>query len=325
MNIKEDPNDPSVVPMIDLLLLDQPKALGDWANPEELLTFNNITTANRSLQASISLTGRKGPSKSKNVTVFPLFKNMVERGRALRTHKRACSSEYVKCPDFFKYGIRFNPNSDERNVYRTVVISNIPSKILLSMVLDRVRGGMVLDAKLLNTQNITGTNSALVTFVHEHAAMCYEEHAMRCPIVFNDTIARVAILPTPTWPMNPGLHKSVIDDLHTRCLEVHNFPNNFVSPQVLEQDLRLCPQTRTDWVVYKNMGKEKPVVLKLHFSSVEYAGRAFGMFSKYDRYRHTKPCFVPDPCAQPLETLGEIDRLSIRSPGISSHACPNLS
>ena len=233
-------------------------------------------------------------------TLSKLFSSDTGRLNALATNQRAASANDLRCPDLFKYGLCFNPDKDQRDVYRTVTMSGLPAVIANSAILSQVKGGAVVDFTLLDTIKIIGSNTALITFLHEHSAMAYEEHAKEHQILFDGSAAQVTLLTTPTWPIRPKLRKAIFDHQHTRCIEVYNFPRT-VSPAKLRSDLRICAELKSDRIVY--MGKRKDGILELQFASIDWAGHAFGLLSKFWIYRECTPYFVPDPCAEPLETL----------------------
>lgn len=169
-------------------------------------------------------------------------------------------------------------------------------------LLDRVRGGMVVDVRLLDTATMTGGKTALVTFLHEHAAMAYEEFAQDHPLDFDGAVAQVTVINTPTWPIPMNLRKNIQGSNHTRCLEVQNFPRN-VLPSALKQELAVSPVLK--YTGLESMSMSGDGILGLRFSSVKFAAQASAMFGFKSRYRKCSVRFAPDPCAQPLETLLE--------------------
>ena len=207
----------------------------------------------------------------------------------------------VPCPGFFKHGIRYVPRPIEQDFYRTVVISRLPLSVTMEALLEKVRGGMLIDAKLLNTANLTGSNTALVTFLHEHSALSFEDHAKNYPIVFTNVFAQVAVIPTPTSPIPNDLRTS-IEEGRTRCLEIHRLPPN-ISLQNLRQELTDSPVMKSTSLEYMRLRADG--VLELRFSSITAAEYSSTFFRKTLRYRGCTIQCVPDPCAQPLETLLE--------------------
>ena len=235
-------------------------------------------------------------------SISEIFHSSKEREDAALLNRSIGGSSELRYPDFFKHGIRFDPSDNERDIYRTVIVSSLSPDIKLGTLLGHVRGGSVVDVKLLDTVKITGMKSALITFLHEYAAMTFEDYTKNHPVIINGVTAQVHVVSTPTWPMRIPLRKAIFDHHHTRCLRVINFPEQ-ISPQRFRADLNTCMKMDFERVIY--MHKRKDGVLELHFSSVDWAGHAFGMLSSYRAYRGCTPLFAPDPCAQPPETLGD--------------------
>ena len=229
-----------------------------------------------------------------------------ELSGALVINQRTVGFNDLRHPDFFNYGLRFTPSHNQRNVYRTVTISGIPADVTMRIILDSVRGGAILESKLLNTLKITGSHTALIIFLHEHSALAYEEHARKHPIILGGLVAGVTVVPTPTWPMKTKLCKAVFDHQHSRCLEIHNFPRS-ISPSKLRKDIGRCEELELNHLIHMEMRKDGTLLLQ--FSSVDGAGWAYGMLSSFRAYRGCEPFFTSDPCSQPLETLLDLTKI----------------
>ena len=231
-----------------------------------------------------------------------IFDTAQDRENAVRINRLSSQSgeRGISYPDFFKHGIHYIPNFYEQDLHRTVAISGLSPSVTMKSLLEQVRGGMVVDAKLLDTAKITGSKTALVTFLHEYSAMAYEEHARQHPIVFSNALAQIAVVATPTWPMAFTLRSGIEKSGHTRCFEVHSFPRN-ISLTAVSQELTSSPVMKSNSLECVRLGKDG--VLGLRFSSIRAAVRASTMFSKASRYRGCTVKYIPDPCAQPLETL----------------------
>ena len=218
----------------------------------------------------------------------------------LKTSSTQAGTRDVLYLDSFKYGIRYVPKAHEHDVYRTVSISGLQPSVTMIALLEKVRGGMVVDAKLLDTAKITGSNTALVTFYHERSARAYENHAKQYRVAFSDVVAQVAVVSTPTWPMPSNLRTSIKEFGNTRCFEIHNTPRN-ISLSSVRQELTASPFIISDSLECMRLGADG--VLGLHFSSIRAAAQSFALFRM--RYRGCTVKYIPDPCAQPLETLLE--------------------
>ena len=233
--------------------------------------------------------------------VCKLFSTRRQREDTIAFHKAEIGpDERNFVPDLLKYGVRFEPRPSERNIYRTVLVRGLSLDTTMHQLLQNVRGGKVVDAKLLETCKFIGSNSALIIFLHEHAAIAYEEYTRINSLTVNNQLVSVKVVNSPTYPTRIGLKKAIEDLQHTRCLEIREFPRH-VSEFQLRLDLRVSSQMNGDRVEHLKMRKDG--ILELHFPSIDYAGQGFGMFTTYRLYKGCKACFVPDPCAQPLKTL----------------------
>jgi len=232
-----------------------------------------------------------------------VFSSEERRKETVERHKRNVGPSEHCYPEFFKYGIRFEPDKDERDVYRTILITELPTDTTMHQVLEKLAGGAIVDAKLLDTMKVTGSMSALINFLHEHAAMEYQEYAHSHPVMINNQLANVKALSTPTWPIAANLKAAINDHHHIRCLEVLNFPRQQVSELKLRSDIRVHAQVKGDRVEHINVRKDG--VLELHFSSITYAGQGYGMFTSFRLYKGCKTRFVADPCARPVEALDQ--------------------
>lgn len=283
-------------------------SIGDMSALCPVLKFEeNIWSRGQSQESSV-VKPFKGPSPTAPLwKVRGLFRSPSQRDCAIKLHKREAGSNERIFPDLFKYGVRFQPEQDEDNIYRTVVVQGLSPDTTMHQLLQKVRGGRVVDAKLLETSKLLGTNSALIVFLHEHAAMAYEDYARTETLMINNRYVNVKIVDTPTYPTSIPLKKSMENHHHTRCLEVHNYPHQ-VSEFQLRVDLGVESHGKDSRVEHLRLSSDG--VLELHSSSVYYAGRAFGMFSTFHQYKRCKVYFVSDPCAQPVESLME-DRETI--------------
>ena len=253
--------------------------------------------------------------------VLPYTMAALERADAISLHQRHAAEKDHSFPGFFRFGIRYRPDDAHAgNVFRTVLIDNLPpTRFALSTLLMQIKGGVVLDAKMLNTTGIHGRTSAMITFVHEQAAQALEARARSHPFHFhfNGLQARVVLLPTPTWPMAPALQTRILHHGHTRCLQVHDFPRDSITPSELEQDLYRCRSLPSHGIEAKTLRADG--VLELRFTSVLYAEMARRALMGQHRYRHCVCQYLPDPCAQPWD-----DDETLEGPGKDRGLCGEL-
>ncbi|KAL8966852.1 MAG: hypothetical protein Q9183_003184 [Haloplaca sp. 2 TL-2023] len=232
-------------------------------------------------------------------------------------HKDAAGNEEFQYPHFFKYGIRFCPHPSETNIYSSELIERLPRNATISNLLSNIRGGAVLDAKLLDTSSINGYFTALIQFVYEHSARSMELQAKRAPFGFSGVPARVILLPTPTWPLSPGTRAAVMVHGHTRCLEVRGLPLS-ITPAELKRDLRLHKAMGHSHGI-EFMQKRPDGVVEVRFTSVDNAGRAYGILTMWRRYKGCNVKRSPDPCTQPWDRISSpSDYVSASSAGLKT-------
>lgn len=197
-------------------------------------------------------------------------------------------------------GICFNPHANiEQDSYRTVMISGLPVDCTMTQVLNEVRGGMILEAKSLDTMTITGSRSVMLTFVEGSAATGLEAHAKRYGFSVSGQQVHVSLVQTPTTPMSKRIRNGITTSYHTRCLDVRNFPR-IVSPQALRYDLR--PMKASTFDLIENMNMNAEGVLELRFLSIDAAVNAFDVLIARDinvKYRRCRIEYGEDPCAEP--------------------------
>ncbi|KAF7589985.1 hypothetical protein BBP40_003477 [Aspergillus hancockii] len=120
----------------------------------------------------------------------------------------------------FQYGLRYVPAMDDQNVYRTVRIENLPSNPTLKQILPAV-SGEILSAHLADTTPITGSQTAIITFVWQSDAQRFIQTSKN-GIPFGPILARVVSVNTPTYPFSAELKRLILKEGCTRCLCVSN-------------------------------------------------------------------------------------------------------
>ncbi|MCJ1393725.1 hypothetical protein MMC18_006601 [Xylographa bjoerkii] len=225
-----------------------------------------------------------------------LFSCPDDRENAIKEHQYSAGFQECRFPDLFRYGIRYEPPVCQTTTFKMVSIMNLPRDMTLNELMSKIRGGTVVSCNLLDTTSITGRFSALVRFLHEHEALAYDDFAAAHPIVFHGVRAHITTIKTPSWPLSLPLSKAIFNHHHTRCLEVVNFPRKITRAH-------LTRELRSSAVEYMQIRKDG--ILELRFSSIEHAGRAYGLLTTFRTYRQCGVSFAKDPCALPLDTLIE--------------------
>ena len=236
---------------------------------------------------------------SKQCTLQEIFDNASEFHHASMIHRNSTRSGELRFPDFFRYGIRFQPSPITPNTFQTLSIMNLPSNITLNELMAKIRGGIVVSCHLLDTMSITGSFSARVRFLQESKALAYDDFAAANPIIFDSRRACIRVVQTPSFPLSPQLMAKIIDGGRTRCLEIYNVPKEVAQYRIL-QDLRI---SKTQVTGIEHMQMRKGRVLNLRFSSIWYAERAYAKLVSFRTYRSCRIVWAKDPCALQLHTL----------------------
>lgn len=121
---------------------------------------------------------------------------------------------------FYQWGLRYLPTPGEDNIFRTVVIDKLPKTATLDRVLPQIRGGAVFSASLADTWTITGSLTALITFVHQNGAMNFLRLVGRDGFFVGMSCTRVRPVPTPTYVMAADIETQIARFGRTRCLVV---------------------------------------------------------------------------------------------------------
>ena len=204
-------------------------------------------------------------------------------------------------------GICFHPyDSDEQDSYRTVIISGLPLDYTMTQILNEVRGGMVLEAKSLDTTTITGSKSVMLTFVKGIAATSLEAHAKRYGFFVSGQQVHVSLVQTPTTPMSKKIHDGIKTSYHTRCLDVRDFPRK-ITPQALRYDLK--PMKTSTFDLIESMSMNAEGVLELRFLSIDAAVNAFYHLTAR-KYSQCQVEYGKDPCTQPWAEEKAVKTLS---------------
>lgn len=212
----------------------------------------------------------------------------MELHREVNQGNRDCQP---RSPGYFKYGIRYIPRPIDENVLRAVLIDGLPDKTTALDILQKVRGGLVLNAQLV--QDPIKGKAALITFLDQSAATAYAAFAAKHPIKIHGMTLSVRSLSTPTWPTPFNTLELIANAKATRCFEISNMRKGATLSGVQEV-LRFHGMT-TNGLEYSRILNE--TTLQLRFISIQYAIQAYEMYHGLARR------WLADPCARPLETL----------------------
>ncbi|KAI9715779.1 MAG: hypothetical protein M1812_005778 [Candelaria pacifica] len=281
--------------------LDVSRAVAEWVDG-----FNKSGSSQGLTSSEISrpyVEARvKEPRYSPNWGGQNVFKSEKDLNSAVQINGQVAGPYDLRFPDLFRFGLRYRPLERECDVLRTVIISNLPHGATIKAVLELVRGGLVVQATLLDSMSITGSKTAMICFLHALPAAEYVDFTRQHPLQVCGKTIQANLVSTPTWPMPIHLKKAIYDHDHTRCLEIANFPRK-ISRADLRHDLRISNSMCTDMIESLDMNPEG--ILSIRFSGVHYAGQAYGKLTTHRKYLGLRVSRAPDPCALPLATLLE--------------------
>lgn len=153
-----------------------------------------------------------------------VFATQEEELCAARYPGNIIGQEGLKNNMFFQYGLRYVPPLDADNVYRAIVIEDLPLHVTLDQILPQIRGGQIYCASLLDTtpRVLTGSPTAMITFVNQDGALAFLRRIAREGFYVGITRVRVRPVRTPTYLMSASMQNEVLRNGRTRCLVVNS-------------------------------------------------------------------------------------------------------
>jgi hypothetical protein len=151
-----------------------------------------------------------------------VFEDRDEEIRASRLSGNIFGQEDLKNNMFFQWGLRYVPPLDADNVYRAVVIEDLPLHVALDQILPRICGGQIYSASLFNTSpvTLTGSPTAMITFVNQDGALAFLQRVAREGFYVGFAVARVRPVSTPTYLMSDSMENGILRGGRTRCLVI---------------------------------------------------------------------------------------------------------
>ncbi|KAK6613801.1 hypothetical protein H4I96_00122 [Botrytis cinerea] len=213
-----------------------------------------------------------------------------QRDGEIMTHMGDCDPKNRSIPDYFRYGILYVPGYEDHDILRSVHIGGIPEDMDLRDVLARVRGGRIYSAVLLNTMKLTGSKSALVTFINQEDAKAYVEYANAHPITLRATDSDAK-----------NVAKAIVTLIHTpHTLSLQENLRRSLSSTVLASSRNeFRANSLLEWYI------DDEGTLRMEFSSMDEARSAFGLLTKSSGYREFGLFlqFEKDNCEGDLQEL----------------------
>lgn len=217
-----------------------------------------------------------------------------------RDTKAADTANYLEAVTM---GVINEPAEDASDVYRTVMLTDIPASVPLVDVLAEVCGGRLVSAIMTDTVALTDSMTCRLEFWEEPAAHAFVDSIEWAPLqVFvagSDTPLPITVtaLSTPTYPLSKALVHAMCRLGSTRVLRIERFDNdidlsalcNFIAPV----------HSKSHNVVFATRCEDTQVVT-LEFNSIVSSTRAYtrmtGGLCKHKWFKTCIVTFATDPC-----------------------------
>lgn len=263
-------------------------------------------------------------------TWAPTQQPFSTRGPGLRASARGFTPAPGSPADMLRTQamLMFRPSLGFINVYRTIIVTNIPNDASLSDVLAPVCGGQVISARYMNTMPVCGSNSAMITFRLEASARRFFEYAKQCgqhsaakhiteenrPSSCAGDGMNYSLLDSPTFPMTREEHDLIRQEGTTRLISIHGLDASITSDSVQRMLLAREPFA-DDHTVIRSV-RDDGGVFYLECSSICAANQVAQRIRRNMQFQYSMARFEPDPCERPVPpTASEVlETVEVASP-----------
>ena len=193
-------------------------------------------------------------------------------------------------PLFWDHPVRYLPRISDKNLYRTIMIDNIPIGASVQDVLSHIRGGMLESIQLLPAIGTCTTfMTARIVFVYEAAAHGLRIRDLNSPIHIKGSRVRVWPVLQPTYPRHPAVTE-VIRQGATRILLILHISS--AALQILKY--KLATQRDAGFLVEERLSYDNYPVFE--FTSIAEAVKAARIVETDPSLGGTAAAFDTDPC-----------------------------
>ncbi|THC93549.1 hypothetical protein EYZ11_006976 [Aspergillus tanneri] len=222
-----------------------------------------------------------------------VFDNYMEERQAFTYRPNILSQQPVNGLWMFQYGVRYIPSVRETNCYRTVRIEDLPASMTLNQVLAAIQGEIYC-ARLLNTQPITGSNTAIITFIFQVEAIRFLK-ASKQGLQLGLVAAKVIPVHTPTYPIPADMERMIFKEGYRRCLCVSG--ERGIRKEVISQFLMNSPHANFIESVQNGHVSDE---VHIHFHSVKTAAAAYTLLKGHPiffdyKFRFLRPLRLLKP------------------------------
>jgi hypothetical protein len=160
--------------------------------------------------------------------IFNIFKDRGEERQAMHNAALMIGDGRLEEQWIFQYGLRYLPQPDDSDAYRTVRVEGLPRDITMDKVLAEVCYGEVYSIDLLNTFGITGYHTARVTFLHQKSALAFCKYSRKKGVYIDGVRVRATLEKTATYPIGRNMRDAIDNDCCSRCLTVLNVDSSLL-------------------------------------------------------------------------------------------------
>ncbi|KAF2435101.1 hypothetical protein EJ08DRAFT_675517 [Tothia fuscella] len=201
--------------------------------------------------------------------------------------------------------LAYKPKPGDSDVYRTVMISNLPTSITMKAILDYAVDYPIVSAHLLDTSKMKiqggsemGTVTIRLLFFHQSSAeqFTFDFSATTPPSFSGLTPIMTHLTSSPTYPLTPSFKcLQAPGRLFTRRIKINNPRADLVHPQRFPEALGGFSRgfREKGWIVEIREDKGRGV-LEVVFNGVETAIYAYGRLRDGGVFGGCDPVFVRD-------------------------------
>jgi hypothetical protein len=189
---------------------------------------------------------------------------------------------------FFQWGLRYVPTHEVDNVYRAVVLENLPQNVTLDQILPRIHGGQIYSAFL---GNLKTSPTAMVTFVHQDGALAFLSRVAQEGLYVGLTSVRVRPVPTPTYILSGDMETEILQNGRSRCL-IFSSRNPATKQKLYDRLVRSHFSSHVE-CFGKHSDKED---ITVRFDSIKTAIQAYNALGNSEMFKQVK--FGIDPCSE---------------------------
>ncbi|CRG91218.1 hypothetical protein PISL3812_08266 [Talaromyces islandicus] len=164
--------------------------------------------------------------------ILNIFRDSQEEKQAIHNAALMIGDGKLEDQWIFQYGLRYLPQPDDSDAYRTVRVEGLPRDITMDKLLAAVCYGDVYSIDLLNTFGVTGYHTARVVFLHQKSAFDFCKHAKKRGVYVQGVRIRATREKTATYPIGRGMRDAIGNHGCTRCVTIAKVDSSLLFARV---------------------------------------------------------------------------------------------